>query len=230
MADKLYNVKLTLDELLLLDNKCNSEVQKEVDNAKRVKMLINTELTEPEARFINDIIQELSTNGKLIFRYVGLNHDSYSGKSCGYAQYTRRSRYHHRGEIDYSKPIPFNGYEFADRCVRMTGYANLGCSKEFYEKIKSKLLEHLKDIKGEIPKEITGHEPRWKKYDKRKCNKCGWTGNEKEMGRSPCIMEGTYPSTCPKCGAKNQIFQKDIVEIIPGFELVETKGENNGTT
>lgn len=226
MSEQLYSVKLTTDEIILLDGKVGPEVQKSVDLAKEAKALEGFAGNAAEARFIADVVREAETNGRLILRWTSLHYCQYSGKAAGYAKRSRHGKYHRKGDTNFSKPLSMAGVELADRFVRLSGYASVGCCREFWDAVRPKLAIRLQDVRAEIPEEITGHKPRWKRFDKKRCTKCGWVGHDGQMGKLPCLMSGEYPGECPKCRARNLPFGPHPIESIVGeFELVpvETK-------
>ena len=94
---------------------------------------------------------------------------------------------------------------------------------ECFARIKSSLLLWLEDEAIEIPEWITGHAPKWKRYQNMECTKCGWKGHEGLMERKPTIMGGgTYPGGCPKCEAVNVLFLQAI-ERRPGYVITPAK-------
>lgn len=226
MKVPLYSVSLTTEEILLLDGKVRPEIQKTVDDAKSAKSIEAFVDNAAQARFIAEALKEAETNGILVCRWVSIHHCPYTGKSAGYATYRRHGKWHRKGETDYSKPLTMSGVELADRFVRIRGHVTIGCCAEFWDAVRPKLAARLEGIKAEVAKEITGHPPKWKRFPKRRCKKCGWEGHEGQMRRRNTLMgEGTYPAGCPECDAANLFLCGTEVELLDGFELVPTEKE-----
>lgn len=213
-ADRPYQVNLTVTETLLLDGKADPETQKIVDRAKEdLAVQVGMDGASPAVRtFVADAVREAREHGQLVFRPMSLTYGQYSGRKEGYWTYSRSRGIHRKGDLDYSRPRHFAGFDLAQRFIRVQGHAVLGDSLEFLEEARPFLLKALKDVPAELPEKLTGEPPRWKRYDKAHCSACGWVGHEGEMGRSRCVLEGTYPSTCPKCGARNGLFQDATIK------------------
>lgn len=216
----LYRFDLTAEEAVLLDGSSRPEIQSVVDRAKRELRLRNCELSPQEARFVDDVLEHAAAKGKLVFRHVRLRSCRYSGKTAGYATYTRSSRHHRKGDTNWKKPLFMAGVDLADSVIRMKGRAEIGCCLGFWKAVRPKLLPHLEDIKAEIPEEIMGHPPHWRKWLNHRCSHCGWEGHEGQMGQVRTFMgDGTFRGKCPGCGAENG-FLRTIVEVVDGFALV----------
>jgi hypothetical protein len=212
--------------LVLLDGKTRPEIQKEVDCAKEAKALEAFVDNAAEARFISEAVKEAKANGILGFRWIQLHYCVYTGKSAGYATHCRSGKFHRKGETDYSKPLYLSGVDLANRFVTIKGYATLGCCREFWDSVRPKLAARLEDVMAEIAEEITGHPPRWRRFDNYKCTACGWNGHEGQMLKLPAVMGGFYPGECPSCGAKNLPLGRSVVELVAGeFSLVPVKQE-----
>lgn len=219
-------VELTDAELALLDGKCSPKVQREVDSAKSRMAMANQTPDIPQSaiRLIQKIVDTAKQDGELTFYYTSIKSCDVCGEKGGYRQYTRSSRYHRKGETDYDHPNYLNGVELKRSFVRMQGYVSVGCCSECFAKYKPAIAEALKNIPAEIPEAIAGIKPLYKKYDNRQCSKCGWTGHEGQMGKSLTLMgDGYYPSTCPQCGAKNELFS-NLVKSAEGFTVVPVQG------
>lgn len=219
MKEFLY---LEDQEILLLDGKCREEIQKKVDDVKRVVEARSkvTGLNQEQAELVANAVLEAEKSGKLIYHHRSLRSCDVCKKSGGYATYTRNSRYHRKGEKNHDRPLSFSGIELADRTIRMEGRAAVGCCNSCFNAVKPALLEALASVRAEMPEQLTGKPPKWKRHDKRKCKECGWEGHEGEMGLLPAMMQGSYPGKCPKCEAKSLPFGPRVFEFVDGFELV----------
>jgi len=211
-------VELTDEELLLLDGKVSPEIQTLIDNI-RDRLLIEkkySELSELEAKLIQDVVEEAKKTYLLIFQYKRLRHCSTCNKSAGYAVYKRSSRHHRKGEPNYDKPLTFLGVELAKRFITWQGHATLGCCDSCFKKLQPYLTTALVGFPVELPEELYAEgEFKYKAYRLAECTKCGWKGHEGQMGKSRTVMgNGFYPNTCPSCKSKNEILSSNpIVKI-----------------
>lgn len=220
---QLVKVELTHEECLLLDGRVNEAAQKIVDVSKRrleAAERLST-LTAPQAAFIADLVAIAESDGRLLLGRVGMRSCKACGKAAGYAKYKRDGRYHRKGQSDHSKPLEIWGYGFTQDFVTMRGYPRHACCPECWDAMKPIVAAELRNVRAVVPAEISGEPPRFKRYDNMKCSLCGWEGHEGEMGRRAVVIgNGTYPSDCPKCDAKNVLFQTQINRR-DGFTLVE---------
>lgn len=218
----MTTLNLTDDEALLLDGKVSSNAQATIDAIKRARELASAEGCDTKiADFIAKAIEAAKTSGRLVFRHAEVRCCGLCGKSGGYRQYSRSSRWHRKGQTDFSKPIYLYGVDLIDSFVRIKGSPELGCCDACWKTVKPLLARNLEGVHAEIPESITGHPPKFKWHQNRKCSKCGWAGHEGQMGRNVTLMgDGTYPSTCPQCKAKN-VFLSTTIELVDGFTLVE---------
>lgn len=216
-----YSVRLTDAELLLLDGQCSPEAQAEVDAAKRRRATASafSDLTEAQAALVSKAVEEALSNKKLGLRGVGLRHCDVCGKSAGHYRFKSGRR---KGQPDYKRPLSFSGVELADRMVSIAGYASCGCCADCWAAVRPAVLESVSGLEAEIAESLTGEPPRWRRVLNRRCTSCGWEGTEDQMRPAPTLMgDGTYPSGCPKCPAKNALFHTPV-EIAKGYSLVPT--------
>lgn len=222
------SVTLEDSELLLLDGHCSPSVQQTVNSAKqRLSMAQALPNVDPKlAGFIADVVSEAWNNNALVHQHTRLRSCPICGQKAGYYVYDRWSRNHRKGEPNYDKPKYLSGVELADRFIRMTGYASLGCCNSCFEKAIPFLKEKLKGVPAEIPEALTGEKPKFKRYKRSKCKKCGWTGHEGEMRKLRTIMgDGYYPGGCPKCDNESSLFNQSF-ESLDGYEIVEVKNQD----
>lgn len=216
-------VDLSDAELLLLDGRCSEKAQAEVDAAKRRAALsasLGPAVFDADARLVQEIVDEAVKNGQLAFYHKSCDHCSTCGKSAGYAKHKRSGRYHRKGQDNYKKPLSLPGIELADRFITIKGHITVGCCRECWDRVKPLVVAAIADVRAEIPEAITGQPPRFKKYDRRKCGKCGWEGHDGQLGMLPALMGGQYPGKCPGCGAENLPFGRIVIESVPGFDVV----------
>lgn len=214
-------VELTDEELVFLDGKVSSDTQKEVDNARERIAMVKAipDLDPKHAKFIADVVREAQTNGELVRYHENIRHCSLCDANAGYDVHRRRGRYHRVGQPNYDKPITMSGVELARRVIRITGYVALGCCRVCFDKLLPDLQKALTGVKAEMPKSLTGVPPKWKRWNKRRCQ-CGWEGHEGEMGQLLTFMgDGFYRGKCPKCGEENSLFSQRI-KPIEGFVVV----------
>lgn len=213
----LNEVKLTDEELLLLDGKCSEKVQTAVDLVKTSKTI--TGLASPEhAKFVVSVVQEAQTSGKLIFSRSSISYCPVCKTSGSYRLYKSGKN---KGRFNYDKPTYIFGVELAYRSVIIRGHVTVGCCSQCWETVKPFVLTALESVKAQMPEALTGHPEKYTRYDKRKCSSCGWEGHEGEMGFLPALMGGNYRGECPKCKVKNEIFGPQKITAAEGFVVVE---------
>jgi hypothetical protein len=189
------------EDLVKLDGICSAETQSLVDKAKERRGLVCEGLPEGLAKVITKIREDGERFLKLDFERIPIHKCPVCKKGGEYAKYPRNGKYHRKGQPNYNKPIYLSGIQFNGSCVRMTGYTSTGCCNECWEKYKSVFIDKLKDLKCELPKNLFDSEYRRTLW--MKCGKCGWEGNELEMGLLPAVFGGEYHGQCPSCGEKN---------------------------
>jgi hypothetical protein len=197
--EKFYDVYLTAQELLLLDGKVRENIQKTIDACKQ-ELSVGFDMP-----VMNEVILASLKNGMLTWRFKGINHCPYCNKTRDYAKYKRDSANHRKGEDDYNKPISYFGVAFNEGFIASQNRGDM-CQECFKEKkVLERLIDYIldKDLKIQIQK--NEYKPtRYKKDEIRICYNCKKEMQESKMGRSPGLMgPGTYPSTCPECGAES---------------------------
>lgn len=198
-----YTVTLSYDELILLNGKVDEKVQKTIDNA------INENSMGFEIPVMGEIITKSLEKGTFSFRYKQINRCGFCDKKATYYRRTRNSKWHNKGDFDYSKPMKYNGVKFNEGFVTIEGNGDMctDCCKKYdvINTIQKYIIDN--DLKIEIvSRDFTS---KYLKDDVRTCFECGEEMFESEMGTSPVMMGGgSYPSTCPKCKAHSQAFGK----------------------
>lgn len=219
----LRRVQLTDDELVLLDGACSEKVQAEVDGAKQriTSRSLHPDVAPVLAGFIADVVSEAQTNGEVILRRQRLRRCALCGTAPGYVLFKSGPR---RGTPNYKKPRVIEGYEFARRFVTVQHHAALGGCAECLDPILPLIADALRGVNAQIPDRLRAEgEPKRVKHPNRRCTKCGWEGHEGQMGRQRTIMgDGSYPATCPACGAGSEMFSRDIATA-DGFTIAEVE-------
>lgn len=216
-------VRLTDDELVLLDGRCSDEVQGQIVGAK-LRLAARSELshlTPSQASLVADIVAHAAEQGKLMFCYTEERTCRTCGRNDGYWPVRRTTKYKRKGKPDTDAPKLHSATDFRVTHVRIKDYCSLGCCDDCLKAIRADLVKRLENVRAELPEALTGHPPKFKAFDRRKCKKCGWTGHEGQMGRLQCwIGEGTYAGKCPTCGAESSLFNMAF-EHVEGREVVE---------
>lgn len=208
-ALKYHYRDVTDDDLLKLDGLCAPKTQAAIDEIKRHRAQAQAmpDIPTPMAVMIADAVQEAKSAGLLIWQYAGVRSCPICAKSCtGYSGRGRQRRAN-----------TMAGIELADRFIRFEGRPAIGCCRSCMDAALPRLREALAGVEAELPEALMGFPPKFKRYKNMKCSTCGWQGHEGQMKRSPCLMGGgTYPATCPGCGANNHLFST-VVNTIAGF-------------
>lgn len=218
------NVNLTDDELLLLDGRCSPAVQVEVEIVKDKKSIAGfAHVSAEDAEFVARVLQEAREQGRLSYSRLSLRFCPVCKAAPGYRVYKSGPR---RGQENLAKPLYLGGVDLAHRFVHVTGHAALGCCSACWQRIQPVLAAQLVGVRAAIPKEISGEEPRFVWYTRRRCKKCGWTGHTGQLGKLRTLIgDGYYPGKCPACGAENSAFLPQNIETLEGFEVVRLAGE-----
>lgn len=185
---RTYGVRLTYEEIMLLDGKCSEEVQKEVDRAKGEAAIGLDD-------FCNEIIQHAVETGVLEVHRVNIcKCEHCSTKPGGYNKYLRSGRYHRKGDDNYDSPIRYTGVSF-HAFQFFTGLP--GCCWDCWkEKYEEKVLRYIAD--HDLPVQVYDNQYTRNKYriDKQvTCPKCKET-----MYLSEMKPHTWYGWICPKCG------------------------------
>jgi len=207
--------ELTDPEAVLLDGQVRDTVQSLIDAAKARLSAIGlySDLSEREAGFVADVTTEAHTQKILAHGCEYIRRCPVCEKDAGYHIRTRSSRNGRKGQPDFSKPKLFPALEFHQSFITIKNRVALGCCQDCFARVKPYLADALKDVKAQIPSNVTGHKPT---YLRMTCTKCSWIGLESEMGKLPAIMgNGYYPGKCPSCGAENQLFSRNIEAVSP---------------
>jgi hypothetical protein len=219
----VIEVKLTDSELLLLDGRVSETVQAEIDAAKRRAAIAHSEpsLLAGQVALVEKIVRRAEAQGRLTCDPVSIRSCDACGRKDGYYVYARTTKSHRKGDVDYGSPKTFTGVDFGRGFVVVEGYATLGCCASCKDAIAPTLKRMLENVRAEIPERMFGMSPRFKRYDNRKCKKCGWEGHEGQMGKLRTLMgDGWYPGVCPQCSAQNILFST-VVDVAPGHAIVE---------
>lgn len=218
-------IKLTDNELILLDGKVNDEAQKIIEIAKTRISYTDafSSIPEPQRTFASNIILEAKENGELTFYWNPIRFCSICGKSAGYAKYTRSGRYHRKGDPNRDRPLNLSGVELAKRFVRVQGYSSLGSCRECWEIVAPLVKSWLSTFPVQLPPQLIASptQPLYTKQSNMKCSKCNWEGHQGEMGKLRTLMgDGWYAGKCPSCGVENTLFS-DVIKPTEGYVLTE---------
>jgi len=137
----------------------------------------------------------------------------------------------HKGRPKKGKDNTFVwGYQLVSRFVRFTMggkiYGSDTICSSCYKIVKPIIDEFVKevDLQADLREVVQGHG--YIQDKECKCFKCGELMWESEMGRSQTLfMDGTYPSTCPKCGAVSLPFGQ-IHKGTLAFRLIKKVGDS----
>ncbi|WP_297419107.1 hypothetical protein [Clostridium sp.] len=200
---KKYSIDLTLEELLLIDEKVSEEAQKVINKAKQENTY------GFELPIINEILRKSEEIGTLTWKYKHIRSCSYCDKTYDYYTYPRSGRYHNKGDKNYDKPKYYGGIAFNEGFVTIHGSGDMCSECEKKYNVIHRLIDYIidKDLKIQIQK----NDYRPSKYLKdsvKKCYECGEEMAESTMGDLPAVMGGNYKGVCPHCGAESLLFGK----------------------
>lgn len=228
-GDNLTNITLTDAELIHLDGRVGDKVQVAVEAARgRIALReARPDLAPRAAGLIADVVREANANGEVVMWSRRMRHCPICNRYAGYAKFKSGMR---RGESDPKRPLVYQGWEFAPRFVTVDLRVTLGGCKDCVDPLLPDIAEALRGVVAEVAPRLRAEgEPVRIKQDRRRCTACGWHGHEGEMGRKRTMMgDGTYPATCPSCGAENNPFGRTVIEREDGFVIVGEDGEPCG--
>lgn len=203
--ENTYDVKLSLEELKMLDGKVSEKAQEIINKAKK-----ENSFGFP-LPIMNEILRKAEEQGILTWTYKQIISCSFcNDKPHDYYRYPRSGRYHRKGDKNFDNPKYYSGIKFNEGFVVMKGSGDM-CSDccEKYNVIHS-LIDYI--LNNDLKIEIQKNDYRDSKYLKdeiRICYNCEHEMAESEMGKSQTVMgDGYYPSTCPKCGTESKPFGK----------------------
>ena len=215
---KTYTAYLTYDELMLLDGKVRDDVQKVVDTAKSEHSFGLDDVA-------NEILENALKAGELRWGSINISSCKCCDKKSGYTRYSRSSRWHRKGDINYDKPIRYSGVLINPGVIVVEGLPGIcwDCWKKTY---LPKIVNYIHDNNLPIQTNDNDIAPtRWKKDVVRECANCGTKSLTSTWGRSHTIFgNGTYPSTCPHCDAFNSGMPTKE------FKMVEVAQSNDKNT
>ena len=214
MSGHTISLELTVQEILLLDGQCRPEIQEAVERAKLASTLSGG-LSESEAEMVAKILDVARKNGRLTFVPTTISYCPCCKRNDGYWPVKRATKYKTRGEPDYDKPKLFPAWELDRGFVVVKNHVRAGVCETCRPRVFPVLAERLAGMRAELPKEITGIEPRYKRVAHMACAACGWQGLETEVGLLPAMFGGTYRGQCPSCKGKVHI------RTVDGFSVVE---------
>ena len=198
---------LTDEELILLDGKCGDKIQEKVEEAKK-RLAVQSDSEHHD--IIAAIVVQAEKDGELRFYRQYISYCNLCGEGTTYPKYTKGRN---KGRTNYDKPLQPYGVQIA--------YHSL-CTA-CWNAIQPDLMIALEDVKAEIPRYLTGYPPKYRKEYLYQCE-CGWIGRSGLLGRSTTLMgDGSYPSTCPQCGAQNILFGPERIKLTAKFEVVENE-------
>lgn len=203
-----YTASLDDGELLRLDGLCSPETQAIVDRVRRRREIEGTHGLSPrEADFAWAVLNEAAKSKRLIYRTCNIRRCCVCGRNDGYCKVARTTKYKRRGQDDFDRPILFRGVEFADRFIIWEGSPYTGACTACVERVTPALRVELANVEAELPATLMGSPTAYRRFDIRKCLKCGWVGGEDEMGWLPTLMgDGRYAGKCPQCGNESRPF------------------------
>lgn len=213
-------IKLTDDEILLLDGKGTPETQRAVEAAKFRKTLGG--MSDGKKKIISKILEVAATERKLTYCHTSARYCSGCGKTAGYVKYKSGRN---KGTSNWNKPLSFSGIEFNRGFVSVQNHISAGGCNDCVREILPYVKEAVKDMAVELPECLRGPVT-YTRFRNRKCLECGWTGHEGELRQLPALFEGRYAGGCPNCPAENRFMGRMVIDFADGHSIipVPTKG------
>lgn len=214
------SVRLTDEELARLDGQVRPEIQREVDAAKaRIEAVATINLRPALAAFVADVVSEAERKGELVY----WNKRVRSCALCDWGgEYVRFKSGPRKGTPNRAKPVVRLGKELARRFITIDGHVTLGGCAACVEEALPALCDHLAEVRAQVPGALAVEgRPAWRRYNRKRCTKCGWEGHEGQMGQLPTLLgDGSYPGQCPSCGVKQMALGRVVFDLLDGFDVV----------
>lgn len=201
--EKFHEIRLSYDELALIDGKIGAAGQKIIDNAKRER---SYGMPIP---LLNRVLLESEKSGVLTWRVKNIRECPLCDKKRSYHKHPRSGRHHRKGDPDTNKPVHYGGVAFNEGFVVFAGQGDCCIDCFTAHKMKETIIDYIleKDLKIQIQK--NDYKPtRYTKDPIRVCFDCKEKIQESKMGMLPAIFGGSYPGECYKCSAKSIPFGK----------------------
>jgi len=201
---KTYLIELTLEELLPIDGEVSEKAQEIINKAKQ-ESTYGFDLP-----VMNEILRNSEKLGSLKWTFKQIRSCSYCDKTYDYHTYPRSGRYHNKGDKNHDKPKYYYGIKFNEGFVTIQGSGDMCSECASKHNVIHRLIDYI--IDNDLKIQIQKNDYRFTKYikdDIRTCYECGNEMQESKMGRHNTMMgDGTYPSSCPTCGAESLPFGK----------------------
>lgn len=175
------------------------------------------------AALIADVLTEARNEGRLIYRVDTASRCRYCGTHSEWKKLPRKRR---------EREIMIRCVDFACRVLIIQGHISVGACLECVEQALPYLRAELSTFPVQLPMQLrTEGAPVYRRWDRCRCKRCGWSGHEGQLGRLMTLMnDGDYPGKCPSCGAERTLWGPDPFERLVGFdvELEALPQERNG--
>ncbi|RKO61758.1 FmdB family zinc ribbon protein [Caldibacillus debilis] len=214
VTQKLYSVKLTYEELKILDGKVNEEAQKIIEIAK-MEAGFGFEL-----HVMNEILAKAVETGRLTWRLKQIRSCPYCDKKRTYHTYTRSTPYHSKGDLNYNRPYYYGGIAFNEGFFTIKGVGDMciECCKLHH--VIERLVDYIWDHDLKIEVQENDHRPtKYLKDSVYVCQECGTETAESKMVWKPAVFQGWYPAACPHCGSE-KVEKTEKAEFILNPELL----------
>lgn len=203
----MREIKLTDEELLLLDGRVNPDAQLVIESAK--KALEHASLGSLGAEVIRLALEQ----GQFKWNHTSLSYCSICKKSAGYAKYKSGRN---RGGNNYKRPLYFGGIEFMRGFVSIKGFASNGGCHACVGKLKDELIQYILDKNLPV---MLPENTKWLKEDIQKCYKCNTEfGNFSAYLDRTIMGDGFYYCGCPVCDAESRFLGRNFETV--GHKMV----------
>lgn len=212
-----YEVRLTGAELELLATVERPEVRAVIEKARYHRSLeVAFGIDAPRARMLGEVLTAAAQKK----RVAALSRSAHRCPLCkqrGETYTPRRTRRNPRPSPEF---LPIRVWDLQESFVIVEKHVSLGWCEACHDGgMRDALIRATADVALEVPERLTGVPPRFRSYERVRCQKpdCGWEGHEGQMRRHQTLMGGgTFPAACPKCGdARAFLSQAGPVSFTP---------------
>lgn len=189
-------IDLTPLELVQLDGRCTPETQAIVDDARLALTFGSPDL----AALVIDARASARKLSAIRWSPTSISYCAICKRSDGYPLHARGRD---RGFPDHGHPNLFAGVDLSANWIHVRQHASVGGCLECMTRAAPVLTLALADLVVELPDQLRAEgAPKRKRWERRRCECCGWEGHEGEM-RMKWSPGGRYPGQCPACPNEN---------------------------
>lgn len=145
-------INLTDEEIV----SCLSSIERyqdlviQANHRLEVKRRFNN-LPERQRYFLSQIDEVAREDNRVVYYSRQIRVCRVCDKEAGYAKYTKNTRYHRKGDLNYDNPLYLRGYEFKKTSISFHGDVFVGCCSECLMELEEHIVHLLSGRKVSLP-------------------------------------------------------------------------------